>query len=82
MSMSPLGMGLPLMIPPKPEATGAGDCNSIEFRHKQHQHELDVDHEDDPAVKNLFEKTVNSKKNIYSTEPIPLNNPWTFWVDR
>jgi len=82
MSMSPMsGMGLPLMIPPKRETTaGAGDCNSIELRRKQHQH--DLDQEDDPAVKNLFEKTVNSKKNIYSTEPIPLNNPWTFWVDR
>jgi len=73
-------MGTPMMMAPKRETTtGGGDCNSIELRHK-HQHELD--HEDDPAVKNLFEKTVNSKKNIYSTEPIPLNNPWTFWVDR
>lgn len=35
-----------------------------------------------PEIKELFEKKVNQKKNIYSTDPIPLNNPWTFWVDK
>jgi len=30
----------------------------------------------------LFKTTVSKKKNIYSTDPVPLNSPWTFWVDR
>ncbi len=67
-----------------------GDGDTLELRHiKQQQQQREcrerlVDHheDDDGDSKNLFEKTVNSKKNIYSSEPIPLNNPWTFWVDR
>jgi len=30
----------------------------------------------------LFLKSIKKKTNIYSTYPVPLNTPWTFWVDR
>jgi hypothetical protein len=38
--------------------------------------------EEQDHLKGLFEKTLTRKINIYSNEAIPLNNPWTFWVDR
>ena len=30
----------------------------------------------------LFVSAILKKTNIYSTDAIPLNNPWTFWVER
>jgi len=33
-------------------------------------------------LSSIFQSTMNKKKNIYSTAPVPLNTPWTFWVDR
>lgn len=40
------------------------------------------DQEHDQEALELFKTTVCKKKNIYSTDPVPLNSPWTFWVDR
>lgn len=39
-------------------------------------------HGHDREALELFKTTVSKKKNIYSTDPVPLNSPWTFWVDR
>jgi len=87
--LSQMSTVLPMLMPQSREITGitgGGDGDSIELRHKIQQHQV-IQVDDDgasasPLARNLFEKTVNTKKNIYSTEPIPLNNPWTFWVDR
>jgi hypothetical protein len=55
-----------------------GDGDSIDVKTQQELQEL----KDQGQAKEIFEKCVTQKKNIYSMDPIPLNNPWTFWVDR
>jgi len=32
--------------------------------------------------KDFFLQIVNKKTNIYSTKPVALKSPWTFWIDR
>ncbi|OXA49987.1 eukaryotic translation initiation factor 4E type 3-B isoform X2 [Folsomia candida] len=64
---------------------GGGDGDTLMDITSQQKHNLqDVDRfaPGQPSLKELFEKMLSQKKNIYSTDPIPLNNPWTFWVDK
>jgi len=32
--------------------------------------------------KEFFMEIVKRKTNIYSTKPVALKSPWTFWIDR
>lgn len=47
-----------------------------------YDHENGLNHHHDQEALELFKSSVSKKKNIYSTDPVPLNSPWTFWVDR
>jgi len=64
---------LPPVVGPPPTTSGSGGGGGDGDGGKEAEYQ---------QVKALFEKTFTQKKNIYSTDPIPLNNPWTFWVDR
>lgn len=53
------------------EETGGGGGDAVG------KHEVHSDRDTSPTI-----EKAKRKKNIYSTDPIPLDNPWTFWVDR
>jgi len=55
--------------------TGGGD----EMRYTNTEEE---DKKFSSNLHSIFQMMMNKKTNIYSTAPVPLSTPWTFWVDR
>jgi len=60
------------------------ECGDGDYREKAEASDPKkfISEEKDDDAKEVYKVQVSRKKNIYSHEAVPLNTPWTFWVDR
>jgi hypothetical protein len=63
-----------------------GDGDKVRVREEEEGEEKENKEKDNDNssgdCSELFLKSIKKKTNIYSTYPVPLNTPWTFWVDK